>query len=60
MSNYNGVSADDFIKAIIEFSKNIPPITEQEINLINLNPSISWLDKIKIKRKMRKMIKYDK
>ena len=51
------VSTAEMIKAVQELSKNLPPISEEDIELIKCNPSISFISKIKLIRKMRKAMK---
>lgn len=51
------VSTSDMIKAVQEFSKHLPTITEEDIELVKHNPSISLISKIKLIRKMRKAMK---
>ena len=51
------VSTAEMIKSVQEFSKHLPPITEEDIELVKHNPSISFISKIKLIRKMRKAMK---
>ena len=51
------VSTSDMTKAVQELSKHLPPITEEDIELVKHNPSISFISKIKLIRKMRKAMK---
>ena len=51
------VSTEEMIKAVQEFSKHLPPISEEDIELVKCNPSISFISKIKLIRKMRKAMK---
>lgn len=47
------VSTEEFSKAITEFAKHIPPISEQDIALVKMNPSLSFIQKTLITRKMK-------
>ena len=47
------VSTAEMIKAVQELSKHLPPISEEDIELVKHNPSISFISKIKLIRKMR-------
>lgn len=55
--NDDRVSTDELAKAIIQFSKHIPPISEQDVSMVKMNPSLSFIQKLRIIRKMRKTIK---
>lgn len=52
-----GVTTEEMGKAVEEFIKNIPPLSEGDIYLIKRNPSLSFFQKIKIIRRMKKIIK---
>lgn len=51
-----GMSAEQAADAFREFAAHLPPITEEDIQLVKLNPSLSWFEKFKIIRSMRKMM----
>ena len=51
------ISTAEMIKAVQEFSKYLPPISEEDVELVKYNPSISFISKIKLIRKMRKAMK---
>lgn len=53
----NRVSTEQLAKAIREFMKSLPPVSEQDIELIKMNPSLSFIQKLRIIRKMRKSMK---
>ena len=54
------VSTAEMIKAVQELSKHLPPITEEDIELIKRNPSISFISKIKIIRRMKRSMQCQK
>lgn len=51
------VTTIEMTKAIQEFLKNAPPISEEDIKLVKHNRSISFISKIMLIRKMRKAMK---
>ena len=51
------ISAAEMIKAVQGLSKHLPPISEEDIESVKHNPSISFISKIKLIRKMRKAMK---
>ena len=51
------VSTAEMIKAVQELSKHLPSISEEDIELIKQNPSMSFISKIMLIRKMRKAMK---
>lgn len=55
--NDDRVSTEELSKAITEFAKHIPPISEYDIDLVNMNPSLSFIQKLRIIRKIRKSMK---
>lgn len=55
--NNAGVSTEELSKAITEFAKHIPPITEQDIELVKMNPSLSLIQKALITRKMKRIMR---
>ena len=55
--NDGRVSTEELSKAITEFAKHIPPITEQDIALVKMNPSLSFVQKALITRKMKRIMR---
>lgn len=55
--NDDRVSTDELEKAIIEFSKHIPPISEQDVSMVKMNPSLSFIQKALITRKMKRIMR---
>lgn len=55
-----GMILEEACEAISAFAACIPPISENDINLVRLNPRLSRLDKFFIIRKMKKQMNYDK
>lgn len=55
--NDGRVSTEELSKAITEFAKHIPPITEQDIALVKMNPSLSFIQKALITRKMKRIMR---
>ena len=53
-----GISSEKMTKALIDFARKIPPLSEEDISLIKANPTLTMLQKIRfirfIKRNMRK------
>ena len=47
------VSTKELSKAITEIAKHIPPISEQDIALVKMNPSLSFIQKASITRRMK-------
>lgn len=54
-----GISVSEAEKAFQEFVKVIPPFTEEDILAVHMNPSLSFIEKHKLIRKMRKQMKGD-
>ena len=52
-----GVTTEEMGEAAVELIKNIPQPSEEDICLIKRNPSLSFFQKIKIIRRMKKIIK---
>lgn len=52
-----GATTEEMGKAVVELIKNIPPLSEGDIYLIKRNSSLSFFQKIKIIRRMKKIIK---
>lgn len=50
------VSTAEMIKAVQEFSKHLPPITEEDIVLVDMNKSLNIIQKFLIKRRLRRII----
>ena len=50
------VSTSDMTKAVQEFSKHLPPITEEDIVLVDMNESLNIIQKFLIKRRLRRII----
>ena len=55
-----GLTLEETCEAISAFAACSPPISENDINLVKLNPRLSRLDKFFIIRKMKKQMNYDK
>ena len=53
----NRVSFSEMVSAMNNFAKNMPPLSEDHIGLIMLNPSLNLFDKIKLAKKIKKTIK---
>ena len=51
-----GITAEE-AKAFQEFAKVIPPFTEEDILAVHMNPSLSFIEKHKLIRNMRKQMK---
>ena len=51
------VSTEELTKAITEFTKRLLPISEQDIALVKINPSLSFIQKVFITRKMKRIIR---
>lgn len=49
-------TAIEMKKAIQEFLKNLPPLSEEDIALVENNKSLSVIQKILIKRRLRRII----
>ena len=49
------VSTSDMIKAVQEFSKHLPPITKEDIVLVDMNGSLNIIQKFLIKRRLRRI-----
>lgn len=47
-----GISVSEAEKAFQEFAKVIPPFTEEDILAVYMNPSLSFIEKYKLIRKM--------
>lgn len=54
--NDNRVSTEQFGKAIQDFSKYLPPISHEDVMLINMNESLSIIQKFLITRRLKKII----
>lgn len=52
-----GVTTEEMGRAVGELVKNIPPLSEKDIDLIKRNPSLSFFQKAKIIKRMRKTLK---
>jgi len=51
------VSAKDLEHAVQDFSSHIPPFTEEDIIRVRLNPSLTFVQKVRIIREMKKNMK---
>lgn len=56
MSNF-GVSSEQACFAIKDLSAHIPPFTEEDIERIKINPSLSIVSRIRIIKQMRKQMR---
>ena len=52
-----GVTTEEMGRAVGELIKNIPPLSEKDIDLIKRNPPLSFFQKAKIIKRMRKTLK---
>ena len=52
-----GVTTKEMGRDVGELIKNIPPLSEKDIDLIKRNPSLSFFQKAKIIKRMRKTLK---
>lgn len=52
-----GLSVDEAVKAFQELSKVIPPFTEDDVLAVKMNPSLSFIEKYRLVRNMRKQMK---
>ncbi|OUQ62911.1 hypothetical protein B5E53_16950 [Eubacterium sp. An11] len=52
-----GVTTEEMGRAVGELIKNIPPLSEKDIGLIKRNPFLSFFQKAKIIKRMRKTLK---
>lgn len=50
------VSTEQLARAVLEFSKHLPPITEEDIALVDMNESLNIIQKFLIKRRLRRII----
>lgn len=55
--NNAGVSTEELANAIKELMRHMPPISEQDIALVKMNPSLSFIKKALITRKMKRIIR---
>lgn len=55
--NTVGYKTEELAKALRELCRCIPPITKEDIGLVMRNPSLSFLQKWRIIRKLRKSMK---
>lgn len=55
-----GMTLEEACEAVSAFAACIPPISENDINLVRLNPRLSRLDKFFIIRKMKKQMNYER
>lgn len=53
----NGVSMEELGKAMAEFMKHVPPISEHDIALLKENPNLSFFKKMIITRKMKRIMR---
>lgn len=52
-----GVTLEEAARNLKIFIENIPPLSAYDLELINQNPSLSTIDKLILKRKIKKYIK---
>ena len=52
-----GITTDELINGVELLAKAMKPPDESDIALIRLNPSLSWLQKRRLIRQIRKSIK---
>ena len=58
--DFSDASNEELAKALREFCRCIPPITKEDIGLVIRNPSLSFLQKLRIIRKLRNAIQKSK
>lgn len=51
------VSAKDLGQCVQDFSSHIPPFTEEDVIRVRLNPSLTFVQKVRIIREMKKNMK---
>ena len=49
-----GISSEKMTKALIDFARKIPPLSEEDIILIKANPTLTTLQKIRLIKQIRK------
>ena len=54
--NY-GVTMDEAISALANFAKIIPPLSEEDVDYVYMNPAISPINKLLIIRRIKKSLK---
>ena len=50
------ISTEQFARVVQEFSKHLPPITEEDIVLVDMNESLNIIQKYLINRRLRRII----
>lgn len=60
IKNNGFVTTKEMTKAVSEFAKHIPPISEEEIKCVMMNPSLSWFQKIRISLRMKSIMRRGK
>ena len=50
------VSTEQLARAVQVLSKHLPPITEEDIVLVDMNKSLNIIQKFLIKRRLRRII----
>lgn len=55
--NDNRVSTEELGNAIKELMRHMPPISEHDIDLVKMNPSLSFIQKALITRKMKRIMR---
>lgn len=55
--NDGRVSTEELGNSIKELMRHMPPISEQEIALVKMNPSLSFIQKALITRKMKRIMR---
>lgn len=50
------VSAEQLAREVQDFSKHLPPITEEDIVLVDMSESLNIIQKFLIKRRLRRTI----
>lgn len=53
----NGISTEKLGKAIAEFMKHVPPVSEQDIELVKMNPNLSFIQRLIITRKIKRIMR---
>ena len=51
-----GISSEKMTKALIDFARKIPPLSEEDISLIKANPTLTMLQKIRLIKRIRKSL----
>lgn len=53
----NRISTEKLGKSMAEFMKHVPPVSEQDIDLVKMNPNLSFIQRLIITRKMKRIMR---